>query len=151
MSSTEATNWMVVVGFIVTIGVNLWVDIYKEDRSLNRAAVVEIKAASTDLQLLAFSYVAALTTEAGGSLEARQDLSKHIVRLNDILEHPDVRLTSEDTVAAEGFQSTLVTLQNEVLVVDDPSELGGFWIALRDVLAARNEFLMRIEGGGRKV
>lgn len=140
MSSTKVTNWMLVVGFAASITVNVWVDFYKENRSLEREAVIEIKAASTDLQLLAFSFVSALTNNSDESRQARSALSEHLVRLNDILETPGITLDEESFNAAVDFQDTLVTLQNQVLSIDEPEELDGFWLALRDTLQARNLF-----------
>jgi len=141
LSASEATNWMLVAGFILTIGANYWIDVVKSERAERQASVVELRSASSDVQTFAFLFVSALTAQSALIEEEREQLARQLIILNDLVDDPRMQLDAKQHSAADQLQQAIVDLQNAVLETDKPEDLTDFWVALRDVLVKRNTFL----------
>lgn len=139
--SKDVKVWMLIVGFVATITVNVVIDVVTVNRAVYREAVVDIRSATTDLQVLAFSFVAAMESDEASLAQARTELSSHLVVLNDLIDDPRIQLDSGAEASADLLQDAIVDFQNAVQAVQTRGELTPFWVALRDVLAARNAFL----------
>ncbi|EAR52944.1 hypothetical protein OG2516_10791 [Oceanicola granulosus HTCC2516] len=80
---------------------------------------------------------------------AQRQLVVSIMELYAELENPSVQFSDETAQAADETRSSLVRLKSVVDELNDPSQLGKFWVELANVLEARNEFLDHLEAQKR--
>ncbi|WP_156799315.1 hypothetical protein [Oceanicola granulosus] len=149
LTSTQTPLWLLGAAFTTTVLINYFVDRHVSYGDDVQDSLIEISSFANDITVMSAVFANALMERDDSYAAAQRQLVVSIMELYAELENPSVQFSDETAQAADETRSSLVRLKSVVDELNDPSQLGKFWVELANVLEARNEFLDHLEAQKR--